>query len=281
MRLFNLLLVLFIIFSLTQAKLPRSECTIMKSPLSIPRVGVVCANPERAELIATQYFEYFYIHTDFRGYKVYVGTYKSVPMFAAYIGLGSASAAFLMEELIAYDAQVIIRLGTNDYNITERDVKNVYIIEQSMGLTGLMQDYGFPPNEWGRPIRSNPELVTALMNTAKKIDNIVPKLSIGYNIDAFYSFFDSHNVAKYPDNVRMLQKKYEDNNASCRDMETAAVLLLGEIHKVKTASVLQAVVKHGNKHEGVGTTGIVLVLETLIQQHNELFKTFNFQKYYE
>jgi len=48
-------------------------------------------------------------------------------------------------------------------------------------------------------------------------------------------------------------------------METCAVLLIGEMRKehVKTASILQAVVKHGSSHEDVGTTGIKLVLETL------------------
>jgi len=104
----------------------------------------------------------------------------------------------------------------------------------------------------------------------KKIPDINPILSIGYNIDAFYSFFDIPLVAKYPENVKRLQKKYEDMHATCRDMETAAVLLVGEMRQIRTASVLQAVVKSGNKHEGVGTTGIVLVLETLIQQHYEL-----------
>jgi len=70
----------------TFASLPRKECTIMKNPMPIPPVGVVCANPERAQLIATKYLDYYFIHTDFRGYRVYVGEYKGAPIFVGYIG---------------------------------------------------------------------------------------------------------------------------------------------------------------------------------------------------
>eukprot|EP01129_Flabellula_baltica_P014645 TRINITY_DN7064_c0_g1_i1.p1 TRINITY_DN7064_c0_g1~~TRINITY_DN7064_c0_g1_i1.p1 ORF type:complete len:142 (+),score=19.33 TRINITY_DN7064_c0_g1_i1:170-595(+) len=122
--------------SSTAPKLLRSQTTIMKSPLPIAPVGVVCANPDRAAIIAKEYFDYYFVHTDFRGYKVYVGEYKGRRMFAAYIGLGSASAGFMMEELIAYDAEVIIRLGSNDYNVTKEDVGSVYVVEKCYGWWG-------------------------------------------------------------------------------------------------------------------------------------------------
>lgn len=95
----TLLLLLVLFVGTTFAKLPRSECTILKSPLPLPPVGVVCANPgiffflcnttifaDRARLIATQYLDYFYVHTDFRGYQVYVGEYQKAPLFVAFIG---------------------------------------------------------------------------------------------------------------------------------------------------------------------------------------------------
>lgn len=66
--------------------------------------------------------------------------------------LGSASAAFIMEELAAYDAKVVVRLGTNDYNTTEADINKVYVVQECHGLYGLFRDYGFPAREWGRGI---------------------------------------------------------------------------------------------------------------------------------
>jgi len=238
--------------------------------MPIPPVGVVCANPDRASLIAREHFEWYYTHTDFRGYKLYVGQYQGVQLFAAYIGLGSASAAFMMEELIANDAQVVIRLGTNDYNITEKDVNNLYVVNTCFGLTGLMRDYGFPESDWGGPIPANPALIQSLLNEGPSFPKLNIKNSIGYNIDAFYSFLDPKNVAKNSTFVQNLIYQYEKKGAICRDMETCAVLLTGQVHGVRTASVLQAVVKHGNSHEDVGSTGIEMVLDVLKTEAKKL-----------
>jgi uridine phosphorylase len=248
-------------------KLPKEECTIIKNPNPIPPVGVICANPERAKLIATSYFDYFFIHTDFRGYKIYVGEYQGVPLFSAYIGLGSASAAFMVEELVANDARVIVRLGTNDYNTTEADANNVYVVDKCLGLEGLMRDYGYEQSQWGKALHADASLFNSLVETAKEeqFKQLNIKKSTDYNIDAFYSFFDPNNVAANPENVRGYIKEYQQEGATVRDMETCAVLLIGEMRKehVRTGSVLQAVVKHGASHEDVGTKGINLVLQTL------------------
>jgi len=254
--------VLYLI-SFVVAKLPKDECTIIKNPMPIPPVGVVCANPERVSIIAREHFDWFFIHTDFRGYQVYVGEYQGVKLFAAYIGLGSASAAFMMEELVANDVKVVIRLGTNDYNITENDVNNVYVVNQCFGLTGLMRDYGFPDSELGGSLPADKALVQSLIDSAPSFPEIKVVPSIGYNIDAFYSFLDPLKVAKNASRVKEMIATYEKKGANCRDMETCAVLLVGQVQGIRTASVLQAVVKHGSKHEGAGTTGISLVLATL------------------
>lgn len=116
----------------------------------------------------------------------------------------------------------------------------------------------------------------SLLDNSAKFPEIQAIRSIGYNIDAFYSFFDPENVAKNVTAVNDLIRYYQqDVHATVRDMETCAVLLVGEMRGMQTASVLQAVVKHGSKHEGVGTTGIYLVLETLKQQHLMIMDKYN------
>lgn len=260
-----------ILAAIVNAKLPKDECTIIKNPMPVPPVGVVCANPDRAQLIAKDYFDWYYTHTDFRGYKLYIGEYKGVQLFSAYIGLGSASAAFMMEELVAYGAQVVIRLGTNDYNVTEKDVKNVYVVSECHGLTGLMRDYGFSPEAQGSAIPADPALVQSVLDAGPRFPDINVIKSIGYNVDAFYSFFDPKNVAYNATRVNALIAEYEKKKANCRDMETCAVLLVGQIHKIRTASVLQAVVKSGSKHEGTGVTGINLVLDVLRREAVKLY----------
>jgi len=246
-----------------QSKLPVSECTIIKDPAPLPAVGVISANPARALLIAEKHFDTYYNHTNFRGFQVYKGTYKGVPIFAANTGLGGPAAAFLVEELIAHEVQVIIRLGTNDYNVTDLDLNNVYLVESVRGLYGLMRDYGYPADSWGTPIASDSALIQLLNQTAQRMPNITAVLSKGYTIDAFYAFFDPPNVAENPNQVDEYITQYQQDGCNVRDMESASVLLVGQMRGIQTAAVLQAVIKSGNHHEDVGTIGIPLVLETL------------------
>lgn len=224
------LLVLCSLSGVAESRLPRNQCTIIKNPMPLPPVGVVSANPERSEVIARKWFDWYYVHTDFRGYRIYAGEYKGVPMFAAFIGLGSASAAFIMEELIAYDAQTVIRLGTNDYNVTAAD--KVHIVRECHGLVGVMQDYGIDQREWGVGIESDRGLVETLQQVSREqFPEIQVETSVGYNIDGFYSFFNPDNVAAVPDAVRRLQRVYETKyGATVRDMETCSVLFAGKIH---------------------------------------------------
>mmetsp|Transcript_3435 Transcript_3435/g.13068 ORF Transcript_3435/g.13068 Transcript_3435/m.13068 type:complete len:278 (-) Transcript_3435:94-927(-) len=256
---------------LANCQLPAKERTIIKSPLPIPKVGIVCSNPDRARLIATEHFDYYFTHTDFRGYKVYVGKYNDAPLFVSYVGLGSASAFFMGEELVSAGAETIVRLGTNDFNTTIEDINKVFVVEKCYGLVGLMQDMGMENSSWGQGIPSDKALVQALMDIGQTMPEIQVKQSTGYNIDAFYAFLDPENVAVNPQGVLNLEKKYSDLGASVRDMETCAILLLGQVRKIRTASVLQAVVKHDpTKHEDTGTTGIKLVLETLRKEHHRI-----------
>lgn len=267
--LFTAAAIMCLIATVLGGTLPREQCTIMKSPLGIPPLGIVSANPDRVAVVAQKWFDWYHVHTDFRGYKVFVGEYKRVPLFAAYIGLGSASAAFLTEELIAYGAKSIIRLGTNDYNVTASSEHEVNVVQRCHGLVGLMQDYGIDREQWGMGIDSNKELVAALLDTARtQFPQINTKLAVGYNIDAFYSFFNPNAVAANAATVRQLQKKYETvDGATVRDMETCAVLMMGKLRGIQAASVLQSVIKHGDKHEDTGTVGIPIVLETLRSLH--------------
>ena len=154
-------------------------------------------------------------------------------------------------------------------------MNKLYVVQQCYGLAGLMQDYGYPSDQWGKGLNADSSLVSSIIQTSTHPEfvNLTVLPSRGYNIDAFYAFFDPSNVARAPDTVKQLIYKYQNvYNCTVRDMETCAVYLVGEMRGVKTASVLQAVVKHTSKHEDAGTTGIMLVLETLRVEHNMLMK---------
>ncbi|KAL6072720.1 hypothetical protein QOT17_005267 [Balamuthia mandrillaris] len=247
------------------AKLPVDECTIIKNPAALPKAGVVCANPARALIIAERYFDSYEVHTDFRGFQVYTGTYKGKKLFAANTGLGASAAAFLMEELIAHDAEVIVRLGTNDYNVTEADLNNVYVLKSVRGLWGLPRDYGLPSDLWGEAIPADTSLVSTILSVAQQFKNVTAVPSLGYSIDGFYSFFDPVQVAARPNTVKDMILDYQAEGCNCRDMESGAVLMMGKLRGIRTAAVLQAVIKSGDHHENPGTTGIPIVLQSLLK----------------
>jgi len=260
---FGIQLFLLLSLKLVHCKLPIDECTIIKDPNPLPPVGVISANPARSLLIAQKYFDNYTVNTDFRGFQVYTGFYKGVSIFAANTGLGGPACAFLVEELIAHDVQVIIRLGTNDYNVTENDLNNVYVVKSVAGVYGLMRDYGSREDQWGTLTYSSPDLVSALLDTAQTMPNITAVPSQGYSIDGFYSFFDPENVAGNVTAVNEMISFYQSIGCNVRDMEAGSLLYVAQLRGIHAAAVLQAVIKSGHHHEDTGTLGIPLVLETL------------------
>eukprot|EP01119_Soliformovum_irregulare_P011523 TRINITY_DN2900_c0_g1_i1.p1 TRINITY_DN2900_c0_g1~~TRINITY_DN2900_c0_g1_i1.p1 ORF type:complete len:285 (+),score=66.65 TRINITY_DN2900_c0_g1_i1:123-857(+) len=240
----------------------------MKNPAPVPSIGVISANPARSLLIAQSYLDFYVNHTNFRGFQVYTGEYQQVPVFVANTGLGGPACAFLVEELIAHGANVIIRLGTNDYNITEEDLDNVYVLQSVQNVFGLMRDYGYPLEQLGAPIPTDPLLVKLLMDSAARTPNVTGVLSRGYNVDGFYAFFDPTNVALNPAVTRQYTTQFQEDGCNVRDMESGALAMLGQVRGIRTAAVLQAVIKFGHHHEDVGTTGIRVVLNALYDYHH-------------
>jgi uridine phosphorylase len=242
---------------------------------------------------------------------VYNGTYKGKEMFVANTGLGGPACAFLVEELIAHGVETIVRLGTDDYNVTSAMVRahppghllsdlpvifclltqfcfavralsvlvlvtlrdtggktnktnTIFVLESVRGTYGLPRDYGIASDEWGDAIPTDPVLRKALFEAAKKFPNITTEKGVGYSIDGFYSFFDPKDVAAHPPVVQAMIDEYQQQGCNCRDMESGALLMLGQLRKIRTASVLQAVVKSGHHHAHVGTIGIPVVLDALL-----------------
>ena len=183
----------------------------------------------------------------------------------------------MMEELISYGAQVVVRLGSNDFNVTKDDLNSLYVVRACYGLVGMFQDLGYPPEVWGRGIQSDDGLVVSLLSRGRQLDDVQVWDSLGYNVESFYAFMNPE-IAYDPIRVGKMIDRYQkeldrDGGRICRDMETCAVLLISELRGIRAASVLQAVIKHDeSSHEDVGTTGIHLVLETLVEENRKLVK---------
>src|ERR1700730_13936072 len=94
-----ILLVLVCIQSPAEAMYTANGTTtdILVNEKPLPPVGIIAAHPGRVERIAREFLQDVDLHTDYRGYKVYTGTYNGQPVFAAYTGIGGSSAALMLE----------------------------------------------------------------------------------------------------------------------------------------------------------------------------------------
>jgi len=72
---------------------------------------VVCGDPGRTRR-ASELLESARLVNDNRGLLTYTGFYKGMPVTASTTGMGSPSAAIVMEELAMLGAKAVIRVGT-------------------------------------------------------------------------------------------------------------------------------------------------------------------------
>jgi uridine phosphorylase len=248
-----------------RAQISTSDCTLITDPAPVPPLGVICGSPERIGIIVSQHWDAGSAvqRVNFRGYQLWIGTYRGMPMFAMNHEIGGAGATFVLEELIAHGAKVVIRLGTADFPVTPADADKVFVVSSERGMAGVLRDYGYPPSMWAAPFPADPIIVGALLKVAPQLPNITAVKSAGYSIDGYYAMNFPDKAAFDPAAVRALAAQYTAAGATVREMECGSVLALAQLRKIHAACVLQCVVKGGHAHASPGTSGIPLVLETL------------------
>ena len=87
------------------------EFHIRCDPAEIARYVFTPGDHDRARKIAEQFDEHHHV-SDSRGYQVYSGTYRGVPMTVCSTGMGGPTVAIALEELAHMGAEVFIRVGS-------------------------------------------------------------------------------------------------------------------------------------------------------------------------
>ncbi|MGL4393650.1 MAG: nucleoside phosphorylase [Brevinema sp.] len=82
------------------------------SPADIGHYVLMPGDPKRCESIAA-YLDNAELKADFREYTTYTGTLEGVPVSVVSHGIGGASTAIAVEELIKLGAHTFIRIGTS------------------------------------------------------------------------------------------------------------------------------------------------------------------------
>lgn len=223
--------------------LAMQDTIVLNKTLSLPANGIICAHQGRVERIARDFLTAANLHTNYRGYQIFTGHFQGSEVFVANTGIGAPAAAFLLEELIAFGAKRIIRLGSNDSNFCNYQLS---LVQETTLPCGLTQDYQIGLSK----IKVNDYLEFMLQLKAAKL-GLTLKETSNQHIDGYY-------VA------------HRERQGSS-DMESGALYLLGMYYQIEFASILLSYPKHGAKGEYGGEDkayqleedGIRLVLEAL------------------
>jgi purine-nucleoside phosphorylase len=245
------LFILLCIHSPTEAMYTPSGTTtdILVNEKPLPPVGIIAAHPGRIERIAKEFLLNVDLHTDYRGYKVYTGTYNGHPVFAAYTGIGGSSAALMIENLIVAGAKKIVRVGTNDNNAEDQNLTTLTVVQETMGLNGMMLEYGFSAEEAGKSQPASQSLINSILSAAQKTETSHVELAKAYNLDAYHVYSNPKRFAK---NSKIIEEKiqnYKNLGATVSDMESGTLFMLGQLRNIDTAAVLISVMKHNQETE--------------------------------
>jgi purine-nucleoside phosphorylase len=246
-----ILLILVCIQSPAEAMYTANGTTtdILVNEKPLPPVGIIAAHPGRVERIAREFLQDVDLHTDYRGYKVYTGTYNGQPVFAAYTGIGGSSAALMLENLIVAGAKKIVRVGTNDNDAADQNLTTLTVVQETMGLNGMMLEYGFSAEEAGKSQPASQSLINSILSAAQKTETSHVELAKAYNLDAYHVYSNPKRFAK---NSKIIEEKiqsYKDQGATVRDMESGTLFMLGQLRHIDTAAVLISVMKHNQETE--------------------------------
>lgn len=197
------------------------DTIVLTKSIPLPPNGIICAHPKRVKKIADKFLKNTMIHTDYRGYQIYVGDYQDQRVFVANTGIGAPAAAFLIEELIAFGAKRIIRVGSNDSNFNGYKLN---LVQETTVPLGLKKDYKLLDES----VEVDQYLRLKITMKAHKL-GIELIETINEHIDGYYADFK--------------------NRTGSSDMETGALYLLGHHYQLKYASILMSYPKHGATDE--------------------------------
>ena len=184
---------------------------------------IVAGDPARVEQVAKMLENPRVVNTN-RGFIVYTGTYKGVPVSVAVHGVGHPSSMLVTEELIMLGAKVIIRFGT-----CGAMVKGLRIGDLVIPTAAAY----YPGGAFYQYLRENVCTAAAPhFEVLKTLVEEVQKSGINYVIgpvvssDAFY--------AEDPEFV----KRWTSRGIVAVEMECAGLFMLGAMRNVKTGALL-------------------------------------------
>lgn len=157
------------------------EWHIRCDPDDIARYVFCPGDPARAQKI-TSHMEDVRVVSESRGYKVFTGTYRGIPMTAIGTGMGGPTVAIALEELAHMGADTFIRVGSCGVFQEGQMPGDVIIASGTWRMGGTANAY-LPPNFPAVPTFS---VLRALVEAAEAA-GIPHRVGVGAAGDAFYA----------------------------------------------------------------------------------------------
>ncbi len=199
------------------------------APREIPPLVLLPGDPDRARLIAEQFFDNPVEIAKKREYWSFKGEYGGVPVAVCSTGIGCPSAAIAIEELIKVGCTAFIRVGTAGAIDSTLESGTVVI------FTGAVRDDGtskqYVPVEY--PALADPTLVIALEKAARD-RGAKHRVGVGHSKDAFYS--EHPGLVADPARMKARWDTLRRINVLATEMEAAALFVIGQLRGVSVGA---------------------------------------------
>ncbi|MCB0173616.1 MAG: hypothetical protein KDJ97_24065 [Anaerolineae bacterium] len=228
---------------------------IVKAP--IPQKGIVSSNPERSLRLSSQFLENSTVKIQSWGVGVITGRITrgsvSEDFFFAYVPMGASGSAHAFHEIFAAGAQEVVRLGSNDVWVQEKDINSLVLVSEARGLRGLSWDHGIEEKDVDLPLRPDAELNQRLIKSCNS-HSFPFSERVCFNVDDYHAYLYPDLMEK-PQRIKQRLEMYNSFGPYCRDMETASLFLKADQFGTKAATVLQNVFKQKKESPYEGVSG--------------------------
>lgn len=182
---------------------------------------VLVGNPDRAKSINDEFLENGKLVNEYRALLTYTGFYKNLRVTVATTGMGSPSAAIVLEELIKLGGKVFIRIGSAGGLNPKIETGDIVIATASIRDDGTSRKY--LPIEF--PAIPDFDLTSLLIKKAK--ENLKKFFyGIVLSSDGFYEGYNDE-----------VMKMFVESNVQAVEMESGIIFIVSQRRKVKSASL--------------------------------------------
>ena len=220
---------------MARQEMPAKEPHIQCGPGDVAPVVLLPGDPGRIDWIARELEEVEEVASN-REFRTITGRCLGVPVSAASTGIGGASTAIAVEELIRIGARILVRVGSAGALQPGMPIGSLVVAEGAVredGASGMYVPAGYPAV-------ADPELAVALAQAAREL-GVPVRSGLVRSHDSFYT-----------DREEELTRSWAARGVLASDMETAALFTVARLRGVRAGSILNVVVTaEGELEEGI------------------------------